>query len=137
MFAAECDTGARIGELAGAQVGHGVFADHYSIMRWAGEHTNADGEVQRWDPPPGVSTGDIFCEHDNETSKTDVPRVMCVVGRTRLRHTMLALAFTSRRTTFVLPCRQAACNGVHPSLSVASMAAPFSMRSCTRSTKPR
>ena len=29
LFAAECVTGARIGELVGAQVGHGVFAHHY------------------------------------------------------------------------------------------------------------
>ena len=27
--------------------------------------------------------GEKFCEHDNETSKTDVPRVMCAVGKTR------------------------------------------------------
>ena len=31
----------------------------------------------------GVAEGDRFCEHDNETSKTDVPRVMCVVAKTR------------------------------------------------------
>ena len=29
LLAAECVTGARIGELVGAQVGHGVFAHHY------------------------------------------------------------------------------------------------------------
>ena len=83
MFAAECVTGARIGELAGAQVGHGVFADHYSIISWVGEHTSLSGEITRWSPPPGVEVGDVFCEHDNETSKTDVPRVMCVAGLTR------------------------------------------------------
>ena len=76
MFSAECVTGARIGELAGAQVGHGVFADHYSIVSWVGEHTNSAGEVTRWAPPPGVEPGDVLCEHDNETSKTDVLRVM-------------------------------------------------------------
>ena len=37
----------------------------------------------RWDAPSGVAEGDRFCEHDNETSKTDVPRVMCVVAKTR------------------------------------------------------
>ena len=39
LFAAECVTGARIGELAGAQVGHGAFANHYALLRWSGEHT--------------------------------------------------------------------------------------------------
>ena len=79
----ECVTGARIGELAGAQVGQGVFANHYSIVEWKGKHTSASGEVMRWDAPSGVAEGDRFCEHDNETSKTDVPRVMCVVAKTR------------------------------------------------------
>ena len=78
-----CVTGARIGELAGAQVGQGVFANHYSIVEWKGKHTSASGEVMRWDAPSGVAEGDRFCEHDNETSKTDVPRVMCVVAKTR------------------------------------------------------
>ena len=41
----ECVTGARIGELAGAQVGQGVFANHYSIVEWKGKHTSASGEV--------------------------------------------------------------------------------------------
>ena len=45
MLSAECVTGARIGELAGAQVGHGVFANHYSIVEWKGKHTSASGEV--------------------------------------------------------------------------------------------
>ena len=83
VLAAECVTGARIGKLAGAQVGHGVFANHYSEVTWKGMHTNAAGEVTKWDAPSGVSEGDSFCEHDNETSKTDVPRIMCVVAKTR------------------------------------------------------
>ena len=83
MFSAECVTGARIGELAGAQVGHGVYANQYAILKWVGSHTNERGEVQQWDPPPGVVVGERFCEHDNETSKTDVPRVMTVVGETK------------------------------------------------------
>ena len=38
-----------VGELAGAQVGHGVFANHcmYSIVEWKGTHTSASGEVVR------------------------------------------------------------------------------------------
>ena len=83
MLAAECVTGARIGELAGAQVGHGAFANHYAFLRWSGEHTNAAGKKTRWEPPPGVSEGDSFCEHENETSKTGVPRIMCVVSKTK------------------------------------------------------
>jgi len=82
MFSSECVTGARIGELAGAQVGHGVFANHYAIIEWKGFHVTPGGERLEWAPPPGVTIGDTFCEHDNETSKTDVPRVMCVVGET-------------------------------------------------------
>ena len=68
LFAAECVTGARIGELAGAQVGHGAFANHYALLRWSGEHTNAAGKKTKWEPPPGVAEGDSFCEHENETS---------------------------------------------------------------------
>ena len=41
MLSAVCVTGARIGELAGAQIGHGVFANHYSIAEWKGKHTSA------------------------------------------------------------------------------------------------
>jgi len=83
MFSTECVMGTRIGELAGAQVGHGVFANHYSLIEWRGEFENLEGVKTTWDPPPGVVVGEKFCEHDNETSKTDVPRVMCVVGKTR------------------------------------------------------
>ena len=83
LFAAECVTGARIGELVGAQVGHGAFANHYALLRWSGEHTNAAGKKTRWEPPPGVAEGDSFCEHENETSKTSVPIIMCVVSKTK------------------------------------------------------
>ena len=58
MLSAECVTGARIGELAGAQVGHGAFANHYSIAEWKGTHTSASGEIVRWDAPSGVAEGD-------------------------------------------------------------------------------
>ena len=77
MLSAECVTGARIGELAGAQVGHGVFANHYSIAEWKGKHTSASGDVMRWDAPWGVAEGDRFCEHDNETRPRRTCRESC------------------------------------------------------------
>lgn len=82
MFSLECVGGARIGEIAGAQVGHGVFAVHMSILQWRGEFVGADGETRTWPLPVGVSAGERFVEHENETSKTGVPRVMCVPGST-------------------------------------------------------
>ena len=60
-----------------------MIANHYSLIEWRGEFENLEGVKTTWDPPPGVVVGEKFCEHDNETSKTDVPRVMCVVGKTR------------------------------------------------------
>ena len=82
LFSLECVGGARIGEIAGAQVGHGVFANHLSVISWVGEHVGPDGVRLEWPPPVGVSAGERFVEHDNETSKTGVPRVMCLPGTT-------------------------------------------------------
>ena len=82
LFSLECVGGARIGEIAGAQVGHGVFANHLSVIRWVGEHAGPDGERLEWPPPVGVNASERFVEHDNETSKTGVPRVMCLPGTT-------------------------------------------------------
>jgi len=89
MYGLEAVGGARIGEIAGAQVEHGVYADHMSILRWVGVQSEAVGDGGDEDEgnatrraPPGVSVGDIFVEHDNETSKTNSSRVMCLVGKT-------------------------------------------------------
>ena len=82
MFSLECVGGARIGEIAGAQVGHGVFAVHMSVLQWRGEFVGEDGETRTWPLPAGVGAGERFVEHDNETSKTGVSRVMCLPGST-------------------------------------------------------
>jgi len=82
MFSLECVGGARIGEIAGAQVGHGVFANHLTICSWVGAHVGPNGEQHSWPLPVGVSEGERFVEHDNETSKTGVSRVMCLPGVT-------------------------------------------------------
>jgi len=91
MYSLEAVTGARIGEIAGAQAEHGVFANHMCSLEWvgverAGLRVAEDGEEEEGDftreAPPGVRVGDIFVEHDNETSKTNAGRVMCVVGKT-------------------------------------------------------
>jgi len=84
LFSLECVGGARIGEIAGAQVGHGVFANHLSVITWVGgrDFVTEDGETHEWPLPAGVAEGERFVEHDNETSKTGVSRVMCLPGAT-------------------------------------------------------
>ena len=73
----ECEVmfGDRIGALAGAQVGHGVFANHMAITTWVG---GKDLVL-----PPHVSSGDVFVEHVNDTSKTSLGRVVCCRGESR------------------------------------------------------
>ena len=75
MGALEICSGARIGELAGAQSGHGCFANNMAIVTFVGGEGIAS--------PPRVCVGDEFVEHLNETSKTGLGRVMCVRGETR------------------------------------------------------
>jgi len=82
MFSLECVGGARIGEIAGAQVGHGVFANHLVVIKWTSSYVDAAGQRHEWPLPAGVEEGERFVEHDNETSKTGVSRVMCLPGTT-------------------------------------------------------
>ena len=82
LFSLECVGGARIGELAGAQVGHGVFANHLVVIKWTSSYEDGAGQRHEWPLPAGVAEGERFVEHDNETSKTGVSRVMCLPGTT-------------------------------------------------------
>ena len=82
MFGLECVGGARIGEIAGAQVGHGVFANHLAVLKWTSSYVDDAGTRHEWLRPQGVAEGERFVEHDNETSKTGVSRVMCLPGQT-------------------------------------------------------
>ena len=71
----EIMSGARIGELADAQAAHGCLAGNMAIVTFVG------GEgVEK---PPRVEIGDVFVEHLNETSKTELGRVICVRGTSR------------------------------------------------------
>jgi len=67
--------GERVSELCGAQTGHGVLANDMAIVTWEG------GEGLK--PPPRVAAGDVFVEHLNDTSKTELGRVICVRGESR------------------------------------------------------
>ena len=69
----EVASGARIGELAGT--GHACLAGNMAIVTFCG------GEG--FEPPPNVAIGDVFVEHLNETSKTELGRLICVRGTTR------------------------------------------------------
>ena len=91
MFSLECVGGARIGEIAGAQVGHGVFAVHMSVLQWRGEFVGEDGETRTWPLPAGVGAGERFVEHDNETSKTGVSRVMSFRSSSRFFQTKISI----------------------------------------------
>ena len=71
----EIMSGARIGELADAQVAHGCLAGNMAIVTFVG------GEGI--ETPPRVEIGDVFVEHLNETSKTELGRVICVRGTSR------------------------------------------------------
>jgi len=72
----EAISGARVGEVFGAQVGHGVFANNLFLVTWEG----GDGLI---DPPAGVNIGDVFLEAQIDTSKTTVGRSFSIVGTTK------------------------------------------------------
>ena len=146
MFSLECVGGARIGEIAGAQVGHGVFAVHTSVLQWRGEFVGEDGETRTWPLPVGVSAGERFVEHDNETSKTGVPRVMCVPSRMAAADAIVPIAPGTRlplarrclaiRSSCLLACGSSAAGGrTYPLRSGANTAARWARAAvfCSRS----
>ena len=71
----ESISGARCGEVFGAQIGHGVMADGVSILTWVGQ--------EGYECPPTVSVGEEFVEASTETSKTKLGRCFTMVGQTK------------------------------------------------------
>jgi len=71
----EAVSGARCGEVYGAQIGHGVMANGVRILTWVG----ADG----YETPPTVTPGEVFVEVTTETSKTKLGRCFSMVGTTK------------------------------------------------------
>ena len=65
-----------MGEVFGAQVGHGVFANNLGIVTW-------EGGDELTPPPAGVQVGDEFLEATIDTSKTTVGRSFSMVGTTK------------------------------------------------------
>ena len=74
-LAFEAVSGARCGEVYGAQMGHGVMANGVRILTWVG----AEG----YETPPTVTLGEVFVEVTTETSKTKLGRCFSMVGTTK------------------------------------------------------
>ena len=71
----EAVSGARCGEVYGAQMGHGVVANGVRILTWVGG--------AGYENPPTVEDGEVFVEVTTETSKTKHGRCFSMVGTTK------------------------------------------------------
>ena len=71
----EAVSGARCGEVYGAQMSHGVVANGVRILTWVGG--------AGYENPPTVEDGEVFVEVTTETSKTKLGRCFSMVGTTK------------------------------------------------------